>query len=290
MELGAIVTGLIALVVLGLMLMLPKGITTIVQENITKLTPDYIKLENYDIRLNYQPLSDNKFLYSIFLSPIISYSGKIEHDTSIISFIEFKSKSQKMIVVEGLKSDDNPVIPKATKKFDGTLKAEIQSEIPPIFDWVYQKNLNKPLIEGQSIIIDKKFIVTLFDLDETLFDKLNPLRSRCAVKFLIECKNEVKTLSLRDDDNEQEKDVELCGANIKINLKETNDCKSADVDIIYTKLGEIPDFDIKEKLWLSLWRNTDCVRLWHTYEDLFEHCFGDLLGRYKLYHNLLIPK
>jgi hypothetical protein len=38
---------------------------------------------------------------------------------------------------------------------------------------------------------------------------------------------------------------------------------------------------------LGLWRDSDCVRLWDSSSDLFEHCFEDFLGRYNLQTQLI---
>lgn len=299
MEMAFIVLGVIAVAVLGIFVTIPQGATQYVSGNVTELTPHMLKLTKaYVYPIEYVP-GDEVHKYIVRISTVMTYLGNLQSDSVIFPVLEFKDQSAKMVVEDGLGKyiDEKyyPYLQMQTKDFHGLLKVEIDSLIPPITEYMRDEKL----IEGQTVFIDKDILITLMSVDTNFAGKIsnivqsiNPTDAllpdpNCGAKFKIECPDAIKTMSLYDNDEEREETIVACGTNVKINIKSIEDCADVYTDITYYDLTPREKHDINETMRLGLWRDSDCVRLWDSSSDLFEHCFEDYLGRYNLQAQLI---
>lgn len=294
MERQIILELLILVIVFALLLTMPQNLWSNVRENTTSrdiVGEAMAFTRDPTATIDHEEMPDNMHSYTIDVNLEIMYSGKLEQDAVIIPIVEYKDKSARAKVTAGPSYNNeqyNDILLSSNskdpdyKKFSGIVRAEIQTEIPPIGP------ISGEMKQGWKRTLQDKYVVGVVDISRTL-DLMNLIPSdirepSCKAQFLVEDEKTPKYATLRKGERK-----EILFENEKVVLSVTkfdDSCRKVVFNAVPTggeTWGKGEKQGITEKLRISFWKFSDCTRFHNSYEKLSQQCMipeeNDFLGR-----------
>ena len=229
--------------------------------------------------------------YSIvFNGAHVEYQGKMEDamgpipNLYIVPVIDFKGVSKKAFVDES--TDNTFELTTDVRTFEGTFRVELMSSLPPLR--IVGNPFEDTLTAGDTVVLksyENNLTVRLASVKEKTTGIWPFDQSTCIATIDANC-GEPVTLKLRagcgadEDKTDCDRYLKICNGNVHINVTDTN-CRSKKAKIRIEFSGGM-DYNAEDAVGISFWKisNDNCESDSHTYNELWDRCRDDFLGRH----------